>query len=42
MVFDKIYNELIKPCVALIKDGDDQGAHELYKGYTLHLKQEYI
>lgn len=42
MVFDKIYNELVKPCVALIKAGDNQGAHELYKSYTLHLKQEYI
>lgn len=40
-VFDKIYDEMVMPCVELIKAGNNSGAHELYKSYTLRLKQEY-
>ena len=40
-IFDKIYSELVEPCVLLIKTGNNEQAHQLYKNYTLKLKKEY-
>lgn len=41
-IFERIYSELIAPCVSLIERGDNSHAHELYKSYTLRLKQEFV
>lgn len=41
-VFDRIYEELVLPCVKMIDTGDNEGALELYRGYTLQLKAEYL
>lgn len=40
-IFEKVYEELIEPCVSFIKQGNNEQAHKLYKEYTLQLKQEY-
>lgn len=41
LIFDRIFEELVKPCVALAEAGDDRGAHALYRDYTLRLKREF-
>lgn len=40
-IFETIYEELIEPCVSFIEQGNNNQAHELYKEYTLRLKQKY-
>lgn len=41
IIFDKIFTELVEPCVLLIKTGNNAQAHQMYKNYTLKLKKEY-
>lgn len=41
IIFDKIFSELVEPCVLLIKTGHYFQAHQLYKNYTLKLKEKY-
>lgn len=40
-IFDRIFAELVEPCVLLIKTGNLAQAHQIYKNYTLKLKEEY-
>lgn len=40
-IFKRIYEELIEPCVSFIEQGNYEKAHELYKKYTLLLKQKF-
>lgn len=40
-VFERIYRELVLPCVALIDEGQNEEAYEKYKEYTLMLKSAY-
>lgn len=42
LVFNRIYEDLVKPCVKLIEEGDNAATHELYKNYTLLLKKNYV
>lgn len=41
-VFEKIYEELVMPCVKLIDEGENEKAHEHYRAYTIALKELYI
>ena len=41
-VFERIYRELVLPCVALIDEGRKEEAFVLYRDYTLRLKEEYL
>ena len=40
-VFDRIYTELVLPCVKLIDAGENEGAHQLYREFTMALKALY-
>ena len=40
-VFERIYRELVLPCVALIDEGQNEKAYGKYKDYTLLLKKAY-
>lgn len=40
-IFERIYNELVMPCVEFINEGKNEEAHKLYRSYTLLLKGEY-
>lgn len=40
-VFEKIYAELVVPCVELIEQGNNEAAHKLYKDYTMKLKLKF-
>ncbi len=39
-VFDKIYDELVVPCVKLIEQGKLERAHEIYREYILMLENQ--
>ena len=41
-VFERIYTELVLPCVALIEAGDLEAAHARYRDYVLQLEKQYI
>ena len=41
-ILDSIWSELVLPCVALIKTGENQACHQLYKTYTLELSQKVV
>lgn len=41
-VFEKLYNELVKPCVALIESGKNEEAYSTYRNYTKMLQKRYI
>lgn len=36
-IWDRVYEELVVPCVRMIHEGKDEEAHRLYKAYTLSL-----
>ena len=40
-IYERIYQELVEPCVKLIESKDFQGTLELYKEYTLQLDEKY-
>ena len=40
-VFNRIYDELVIPCVKLIEAGNNQEAHEAYRNYVQKLRSEY-
>lgn len=40
-IFDKIYMELVLPCVEMIDAGENERAHQLYREYTMGLKALY-
>ena len=41
-IFEKVYTELVAPCVELIEQGNNEEAHKLYKDYTIKLKLKFI
>lgn len=41
-IFEKIYNELVAPCVKLIENGENEAAYEYYKDYVVLLQTQYI
>ena len=40
-VFERIYRELVKPCVKLIEEKRFEDAHRTYKEYTMLLAEEF-
>ena len=41
-VFEKIYNELVMPCVRLIENARNEEAYDLYRSYVLKLEKQYL
>ena len=41
-LFEKIYAELVEPCVKFIEQGNNEAAHMMYKNYTMYLKREFM
>jgi len=41
-IYDKIYDEVIVPCVKLIKNGDNEAAHDKYRGMVKELEAAYL
>lgn len=41
-LFERIYEELVLPCVKMIKGGDHEGAYKTYKEYVIGLERQYI
>ena len=41
-IFEKIYAELVIPCVKLIEDGDYVGAHNKYREYVTMLERREV
>lgn len=41
-IWNKVFEELVLPCVALIKEKQFEAAYEKYKEYTLFLKNEFL
>ena len=36
-IWNRVYDELVQPCVQMIHNGQDEEAYRLYKAYTLSL-----
>lgn len=41
-IFDKIYEELVLPCVKLIEEGQLAQAHKKYRDYVVMLENTYV
>jgi hypothetical protein len=41
-IFEKIYDELVIPCVNLIDNGKNEEAYSTYKNYVEALSSQYI
>ena len=41
-VFEKIYHELVMPCVELIEHSKNEDAYKLYRSYTKMLQKQYV
>lgn len=41
-IFDRIYAELVLPCVEMIESGKNEDAYRTYKNYTKMLQTQYI
>ena len=41
MIFDKIYVELVLPCVELIQSGNNEAAYHKYRDYVQSLRVQY-
>lgn len=41
-IFDRIYQELVLPCIALIDNGKNAEAYDTYRGYVKKLQKEYL
>lgn len=41
-IFDRIYLELVLPCVEMIESGKNEEAYAAYKNYTRKLQAQYI
>lgn len=41
-VWNKLYNELVMPCLKMIQLGDNEGAYAHYKKTTLELERSYL
>lgn len=40
-IWDRVYEELVEPCVRMIYEGKDEEAYRLYKAYSIGLGEEY-
>ena len=41
-IWNRVYDELVEPCVQMIHEGKDEEAYRLYKVYTMELGQKYM
>lgn len=41
-IWNRVYEELVVPCVQLIYEGKDEEAYRLYRAYTMELGEEYV
>ena len=41
-IWNRVYEELVEPCVQMIHEGKDEEAYRLYKVYTMELGQKYM
>lgn len=41
-IFERIYSELVAPCVKMIERSELEAAHNLYRNYVLVLEKEYL
>ena len=41
-IYDRLYQELVSPCVRMIESGQNDDALLLYKDYTLKLEEMYL
>lgn len=41
-IWDRIYEELVKPCVRMIYANKNAEAHQLYKSYAIQLAHSYL
>ena len=41
-VFERIYDELVTPCIRMIEDANSSGAHKHYRDYVAKLEKQYI
>lgn len=41
-VFDRIYTDLVLPCVELIENGKNEDAYAKYRGYVNMLQEQYL
>ena len=39
LIWDRVYEEMILPCLELIREGDKEGAYVLYRDWTLSLAE---
>ena len=41
-IWNRVYEELVEPCVQMIHEGKDEEAYRLYRAYTMDLGEEYV
>ncbi len=41
-IFEAIYSDMIKPCIEMIEQGDNDGAHSLYRKMVKQLQAQYL
>ena len=41
-IWNRVYDELVEPCVRMIHEGKDDDAYRLYKAYTLSLSNKAL
>ena len=41
-IFDRIYNELVLPCIQMIEASNFEGAHMHYRDYVQSLEKQYL
>ena len=41
-IYDRIYTELVLPCVEFIQNGDNEAAYTQYRNYVEFLRMEYL
>ena len=41
-IWNRVYEELVGPCVQMIYEGENDDAYRLYKAYTLALPSEFL
>ena len=41
-IWNRVYEDLVEPCVQLIYEGKDAEAYRLYRTYTMELGEEYV
>lgn len=41
-IWNRVYDELVQPCVRMIHKEQDEEAYRLYRAYTLSLSSEFL